>query len=157
MKTFVLNLLLALAWVSLTGQFVSANFLIGFILGYAILVLDQSVAGPSGYFSKAPKLLGLVSFFAWELIKANLRVAYDVVSPWQHMKPGVVAIPLDVESEAEITLLANLITLTPGTLSLDVSSDRKVLYVHSMYIDDIGEFRRQIKEGFEKRVQEVFR
>ena len=157
MTTFLLNLLLALAWVSLTGQFVVSNFLVGFGLGYLLLWLDQSVSKPSGYFFKVPKVLGLLSFFVWELIKANLRVAYDVVSPWQRMRPGVVAVPLDVKSEPEITLLANLITLTPGTLSLDVSTDRKVLYVHSMYIDDVNEFKRQIKDGFERRVQEVFR
>lgn len=156
MTTFLLNLLLALAWVALTGEFVLSNFLVGFGLGYVILWLDQSFAGTSGYFSKVPKVIGLIRFFAWELVKANLRVAYDVVSPRQRMRPGVVAIPLDVKSDPEITLLANLITLTPGTLSLDVSTDRQVLYVHSMYIGDVGEFSRQIKEGFERRVREVF-
>jgi multicomponent Na+:H+ antiporter subunit E len=75
------------------------------------------------------------------------------------MRPGVVAIPLDVQTDAEITLLANLITLTPGTLSLDVSTDRRVLYIHVMYIDndDVEAVRRKIKEGFERRVLEVLR
>lgn len=157
MKTLVLNLLLALAWMSLTGQFVFSNFLVGFALGYLLLWLDQRAGEPSGYFFKVPRVLGLLAFFLWELIKANLKVAYDVVSPRQHMRPGVVAVPLDVQSDSEITLLANLITLTPGTLSLDVSADRKVLYVHAMYLGDVDVFVRQIKEGFEKRVQEVFR
>jgi multicomponent Na+:H+ antiporter subunit E len=159
MKTFLLNLLLALAWVFLTGQFTLANFVIGFAAGYFILWLARERAEPeaAAYFYKAPKTLGLLAFFTWELIKANLRVAYDVISPRQHMRPGVVAIPLDVQSDLEITLLANLITLTPGTLSLDVSTDRAVLYVHSMYIDDVADFRRHIKEGFERRIWEVFR
>jgi multicomponent Na+:H+ antiporter subunit E len=71
----------------------------------------------------------------------------------------VVAIPLDAKSDIEITLLANLITLTPGTLSLDVSSDRSVLYIHVMYVDndDLDEVRRKIKSGFERRVLEVLR
>ena len=73
------------------------------------------------------------------------------------MRPGVVAIPLDAETDAEITLLANLITLTPGTLSLDVSDDRRVLYIHAMYVDDVEELRRSIKDGFEKRVMELLR
>jgi multicomponent Na+:H+ antiporter subunit E len=75
------------------------------------------------------------------------------------MRPGVVAIPLDARTDAEITLLANLITLTPGTLSLDVSSDRRMLYIHVMYIDndDLEEVRRKIKAGFERRVLEVLR
>jgi multicomponent Na+:H+ antiporter subunit E len=75
------------------------------------------------------------------------------------MRPGIIAIPLDARTDLEITLLANLITLTPGTLSLDVSADRRVLYVHVMYIDndDIEAVRRSIKDGFERRVLEVLR
>jgi multicomponent Na+:H+ antiporter subunit E len=93
------------------------------------------------------------------LVLANLRVAYDVLTPGYRMRPGVIAIPLDARTDAEITLLANLITLTPGTLSLDVSSDRSVLYIHIMYIDndDLAEVRRRIKTGFERRVLEVLR
>lgn len=157
MKTLLLNLLLAIAWVALTGQFLISNFVIGFAVAYLILWLAQVEADPSDYFARVPKMVALLSFFLWELIKANLRVAYDVVSPSWHMRPGVVAIPLELNSDLEITLLANLITLTPGTLSLDVSTDREVLYVHSMYIDDVDEFRRHIKDGFERRVREVFR
>jgi multicomponent Na+:H+ antiporter subunit E len=70
-------------------------------------------------------------------------------------RPGIVAIPLDVEGDAAIVLLANLITLTPGAFSLDVSGDRRVLFIHTLYADDA--FRREIKEGFERRVIEVLR
>jgi multicomponent Na+:H+ antiporter subunit E len=73
------------------------------------------------------------------------------------MRPGIVAIPLDLEGDAAITLLANLVTLTPGALSLDVSPDRTVLYVHTMYMDDAETFRREIKQGFERRVKELLR
>jgi len=73
------------------------------------------------------------------------------------MRPGILAVPLDAQSDAEITLLANLLTLTPGTLSLDVSPDRRFLYVHIMYITDADATRRRIKDGFERRVLEVLR
>lgn len=73
--------------------------------------------------------------------------------------PGVVAIPLDARTDAEIALLANLITLTPGSVALDLSEDRRVLYVHAMYIDggDVEAYRRSIKEGLERRVLELLR
>jgi multicomponent Na+:H+ antiporter subunit E len=73
--------------------------------------------------------------------------------------PGVVAIPLDARTDAEIALLANLITLTPGSVTLDVSEDRSVLYVHAMYIDggDVEAYRRSVKEGLERRVLELLR
>jgi multicomponent Na+:H+ antiporter subunit E len=152
---FLLNILLALAWVALTGQFSPTNFIIGFSLGYVLLWLGQQATGPSTYFKKVRQVIGFTFFFLWELIKANLRVAYDVVTPRHYMRPGVVAVPLDLETDAEISLLANLITLTPGTLSLDVSPDRRTLYVHAMHIEDFDQFRQDIKTGFERRVQEV--
>jgi multicomponent Na+:H+ antiporter subunit E len=71
------------------------------------------------------------------------------------MTPAIVAIPLDIDSDGEITLLANMITLTPGTLSLDVSDDRRFLYVHGMHIKDIEAFKQEIKGGFEVIVREV--
>ena len=70
---------------------------------------------------------------------------------------AIVAVPLDVETDGEITLLANLISLTPGSLCLDVSEDRKTLYVHVMFLDDVEECRRELKEGFERRVLELLR
>ncbi len=157
MKTFLFNLLLALAWTAITGYFYPGNFIFGFILAFMILRSVQERGASSRYFQKVASVTRFIGFFAKELIKANLRVAYDVMTPKHHMRPGVVAIPLDVRTDAEITLLANLITLTPGTLSLDVSSDRKTLYIHAMYIKDTEETRRSVKEGFERRVMEIFR
>ncbi len=152
----LLNILLALAWLALTGQFTPTNLVIGLGLGYVLLWLTrQTTQRPSNYFNKVQQVVGFILFFLWELILANLRVTYDILTPRHHMRPGVVAIPLDIESDAAITLLANLITLTPGSLSLDVSSDRRTLYVHAMHIDNVEQFRREIKEGFEQRVQEV--
>lgn len=155
MRLFLLNVLLALAWGALQGEFSVANLLVGFAVGYAALALVRTAHGGTTYFSRVPKLIGFAGFFLWELVLSNLRVAYDVMSPRFHMRPGVIAIPLDVKSEVQIVTLANLITLTPGTLSLDVSADRKVLYIHAMYVDDVEAVRRRIKDGLERRVLEV--
>jgi multicomponent Na+:H+ antiporter subunit E len=101
--------------------------------------------------------VSLFFYFLYELVKANLEVAYDVATPKFYMKPGIIGVPLDAKTDLEITLLANMITLTPGTLSLDVSEDRKILYVHAMYITDRESFIRSIKDGFEKRLLEITR
>jgi multicomponent Na+:H+ antiporter subunit E len=81
------------------------------------------------------------------------------LAPESYVCPGVVAIPLDATTDVEIALLANLITLTPGSVTLDLSEDRRVLYVHAMYIDggDVEAYRRSIKEGLERRVLELLR
>ncbi len=161
MSAFLWNLLLAIIWVALTEQFTPGNLVVGFGLGYLILAFAQLIMGKekgkSNYVSKVRQVFGFALYFLWELVLANLRVAYDVVTPTHHMRPGVIAIPLDAQTDAEITALANFITLTPGTLSLDVSEDRKVLYIHAMYIHDREALRREIKSGLERRVLEVMR
>lgn len=154
---FLWNILLALAWASLNGRFDPNTLAVGFALGYLLLWVSQRAVGSSGYFRTVSQLASFVVFYVWKLILANLRVAYDVLTPRHHMRPGVVAVPLDARTDTEITMLANLMTLTPGTLSLDVSGDRRVLYLHAMYIDDVEALRREIKEGYERRVLEVLR
>jgi len=154
----LLNILLALAWVALTGQFTPLNLAFGFALGYVMLWIAQRTGKPHGYFTRVWQVLGFIAFFLWEMVKANLQVTYHILAPRGKMRPAVIAVPLDVRTDVEIALLANLITLTPGTLSLDVSADRRVIYIHSITLgDETDQFRRQIKEGFERRVLEVLR
>jgi len=155
MNTLLLNTLLALAWVALTGTFTPANLLFGFVLGYGLLAVSQRLMAPSRYFSTVPKVVSFTLFFVVDLIQANVRMALTVLSPRLRPRPAVVAIPLDVRSDAAISLLANLITLTPGTLYLDVSADRRVMYVHTIHVDDLERFRQEIKSGFERRVKEL--
>ncbi|SIS88219.1 Na+/H+ antiporter subunit E [Belliella pelovolcani] len=154
---FLSNLLLSLIWVAITGAFTVENFVFGFALSFFLLWITATDRRDNKYFNRIPKLIGFVFFFLYELIKANIEVAYDVITPRHYMEPGIVKIPLDAKSDLEITLLANLITLTPGTLSLDVSDDRKVLYVHAMYVKDREEFVANIKNGFERRLLEITR
>ncbi|MCU0671145.1 MAG: Na+/H+ antiporter subunit E [Myxococcota bacterium] len=80
-----------------------------------------------------------------------------MLTPTHHSRPGVIGVPLEAETPLEITTVANLITLTPGTLTLDVSDDRRTLWVHAMFIDDADALRRALKEGMERRVLEVYR
>jgi multicomponent Na+:H+ antiporter subunit E len=157
MRAFMGNLALALTWAALTGTITGGDLAVGFLIGYMTLWFAQPVVGRSNYFRKVRQVSGFLLFFVAEVVKANLRVAYDVVTPTYYMRPGVLAVPLEAKTDEEITALANLITLTPGTLSLDVSSDRKVLYIHAMFMDDPDEVRREIKEGFERRLLEVLR
>ena len=87
-----------------------------------------------------------------------VRVAFVVLHPnlKSVLKPAIVAVPLTVKSDAEITLLANLITLTPGTLSIDVSEDRRLLYVHVLHLADRQALIADIAGGFERKIAEVF-
>lgn len=157
MIAFVWNLLLALMWVILTGNFDGINLLFGFFIGYLILgVMQRQVPVLRGYTKRLPKLFAFVLYFIKELILANLTVAVDIITPMWRMKPGVIAFPLEAKSEVEITLLANFISMTPGTLILDVSDDRRVLYIHAMFLGDEEKLRKSIKH-LERRVLKVLR
>lgn len=154
---FFFNIFLALVWALANGRISLSSLLVGFVLGYGILWFSQPFMGPSRYFQRLPVGLRFFGYFLWQLLLSNLRVAYDVITPHLYMRPGIVAVPLDAKTDLEITLLANLITLTPGTLSLDVSKDRRTLYVHAMFVDSPDKVRDNIKNGFERRLLELIR
>jgi multicomponent Na+:H+ antiporter subunit E len=151
------NMLLALAWAALQAEFSLASVITGYVLGYVILLglVRGGVVGKSPYIGKVHRVGGLAAFFLWELVRANLRLAFDVATPRYHMKPGILAVPLDATRDSEILLLAMLINLTPGSVALDVSPDRTVMYVHVMYIGTPDAARDEIKNGFERRVLDV--
>lgn len=155
MNTLLLNVALALVWAAARGDFHPSNLIVGFALGFGIIYFYQRVTGDVEYTHRFWKVFTFFLFFIRELFVANLRVAHDVVTPRHDMRPGIIAIPLSVKTDLQITLLANLISLTPGTLSLDISDDRRVLYIHAMYVDDPDSLRHEIKAGFERRVLEV--
>jgi multicomponent Na+:H+ antiporter subunit E len=154
-QKLLLNFLLAIVWAALTGALSPQNFLIGFILGYGIIFLFQPLLGADQYGSRIVYWFGFLLWFVKELFVSSIRVAIDVLTPVHRMNPGVIAVPLDVSTDAEITFLANTISLTPGTLSLDVSQDRKTLYIHAMYIrgGDIEAEKLAIKRDVERRVR----
>ena len=154
---FSLNLVLALVWTAMTGRFDVANLALGFAFGYVVLFLLQRVIGRSRYFSKSLALVRFVLFYALDVVRSNVRVALDVVTPASRAHPGIVAVPLDARTALEITVLANLITMTPGSLAVDVSDDRSVIYVHSMFAEDPDELVRVVKDDLERRVLELLR
>lgn len=147
---------LVFAWVAVTGEASVANLLEGAVLAGLLVLLLRVPVRRRLRLEKLPKALGLLGYFLKEILVSNAAVARILLSPVSSLTPGIVAVPLDLKSDAGITVLANLVTLTPGTLSLDVSPDRTTLYVHAIHVEDPDAFRREVKEGFERRVKEVF-
>ena len=150
------SILLALAWAALQGAITPGNLLVGYLVGYAILaLLARGGVMPSTLVSRTTHAFGLAAFFSWELVVANFRVAGDVLRG-HRIEPAVVAIPLDITSDGEILLLSMLINITPGSVTIDLSDDRRTLYVHVMHMKSPAETRREIKDGFERRVTLLF-
>ncbi|VAW14997.1 Na(+) H(+) antiporter subunit E [hydrothermal vent metagenome] len=158
MNFAALTLVLAFVWASVTGNFSLLNLLLGAgVSVVALWIIREHVTTPS-YFKKIGRASSLAILFLYELALSSLRVAVLVVSPnlKAKLKPGIIAFPLTVKSDVQITLLANLITLTPGTLSIDVSEDRKFLYVHAIAVPSKQGLIKDIASGFEAKIIEVF-
>ena len=101
--------------------------------------------------------LSLIALFVKELILSALKVAWLAVQPRINIRPAIIAYPLTVTTDAQITLLANMITLTPGTLSVDVSADRRTLYIHAIDIASKEALIGDIAGGFETKILQVLR
>ncbi|MCM3716912.1 Na+/H+ antiporter subunit E [Fictibacillus phosphorivorans] len=153
----ILNLLIAVIWMFLSESYSFASFVVGFVLGAALLYLLNRFI-PDSYYFKQVKAIGyLILLFLKELILANVDVLKWVYKPKLDFQPGIIALPIDVKRNWEITLLANLITLTPGTLSVDVSRDQRYIYIHAIDLPDVNETIVGIKDTFEKAIREVTR
>ncbi len=156
MILYAINLLMAIVWAAITGSASLHNLIFGFVLSTLALGLIREQINGTGYIRRIIRIASLAWLFFVELAKSAWKVALMVVSPRLDIKPGIFAFPLTVTRDFEITLLANLITLTPGTLSVDVSDDKKTLYVHAIDCADPDGARRDIAEGFERKIREAF-
>jgi multicomponent Na+:H+ antiporter subunit E len=153
MNNFAANILFAVMWALFFGGFTWLTVLSGLVIGYGILWLLEPLMGArSRYFLRVWYWIKLIVLFLYELVVSSLQVVWDVVTPQHLANPAIIDMPLDVKSDLGLLLVTNLISLTPGTLSIDVSEDRKTLRVHAMFADDPEAVTIQLKSGMEKWV-----
>ncbi len=165
---------LALLWAALNASFSVPNLILGTVMALvSIFVIGGNII--TGHSAQLFRILyrplaflRLVLVFVRELLKAALQISVMMLTPksrWQY-HPGILAVPLDAKSDFSITTFANLITLVPGTLAIDVSEDKQTLYMHVLdatdpldqQIDDIdlGKQRIAVKQDFETNVIRAF-
>lgn len=155
----IISLILAVVFFYITPYEGSANRYI--FVGTIIFTLTWPLSYffAKNYFRKLPSLMNLIVYFTKELLVANFRVAFDVVTPITYMRPCIVALPLEAKTDIEITILACMISLTPGTLSLSLSEDKTILFVHAITFKkmDPEAIKKELKEGFEKKLLKITR
>lgn len=151
------NIALAVLWMSLQGEFSSTNLIVGFILGYLVILACRPALPRSSYTRKVWQTIKLIAYLLRDMLVANAQIAWRVLKPRLDIQPAMIAVPLRARTDLEITLLADLITLTPGTLSIDLSPDHATLYVHVMDLRDPEQFVQKRVRGLEQRVLEVLR
>lgn len=151
----LLNVIVACVWVVWRNSFTLLDFTIGFVVGFVIIVLTQQVQGQRRYGRQTARILELLGYTLTEMLKANFVLLWLIITPQPTARPGIVAIPLSLQSDAAITLLAYLVTFIPSMLTLDISTDKRTLYLHALHVPDVKKFRRDFKRDMESRVAEV--
>ncbi|WLV23635.1 Na+/H+ antiporter subunit E [Aciduricibacillus chroicocephali] len=155
----IIHLIIAFMWMLLNESYTGSSFIAGYLIGAVLLFLMRRFLPGSFYLRRLFMVLGLIILFIKELILSNIDIVKLVYKPRLKGKvePGIFAYPTELKKEWEIALLANLITLTPGTLSVALSDDHSIIYIHAMHIDTEEEAIQSIKNTFEKAILEVTR
>lgn len=153
----LLTILLAVVWILLQNQFTAGMAVFGLILG---IIFTKVTAiwwpeRPGGI--HIGRMISYALIVMWDIIVANIQVAWVVLTvPNNKLKPAWIVVPLDLVQPEAITVLAGTITLTPGTLSADLSDEGHSLLVHALHTDDPDGVRDDIKERYEARLKEIF-
>lgn len=155
MSIFALNLVLMLTWVIIKADWSGINFIQGYVIGWLVLSLTNPILGGKKYFMKPFDVIGLMIYFIFELCVSSLKVLWDILTPEHKSRPGVIKVPLTVHTDTQILLFSNLLSLTPGTLTVDISPDRKYFYVHVMFLENEQELINSIKKNLEQRILKV--
>ncbi len=151
---FLANILLSLIWAFISGTLSFANILLGFIIGYFILYII--FGKESNYFKKIIYIILFGLRFLWLLFLSNIEVAIEVLRIHPKSAPGIIAYPLHSTNPLEITLFANFISLTPGTLSVDISEDNKTLYIHALFAHNPEKLKKDIEKQLELPLNNIF-
>jgi len=153
----LLTLILAIVWLLLQNKITAGMAVFGLILGI-LIPWGTSIwwpDRPKGF--RMGKMTAYSFLVIWDIIVANIQVAWIVLSvPNSKLKPAWIVVPLELKEPEAITMLAGTITLTPGTVSADLSDEGHSLLVHVLHTDDADAVRDEIKDRYERRLLEIF-
>lgn len=147
---------LAAVWLLLNNSLAPGHVVLGLLLGWAIPWFTLRFWPERVRIRRPLKLLRFVAVVLYDIVVANLIVARRILGRPEHLRPAFVSLPLDLTSDLAISLLANTISLTPGTVSARLSPDRRSLLVHGLHVPDAGELVATIKARYEAPLKEVF-
>lgn len=151
-----MSLLLWVVWLLLVNRITVDHVLLGGLLAWLIPQVTRFFWPAVPRLRRFHRFLVFLAVVHWDILVANVTVARLILGPPSKLRPAFVELPLDLDSDFAITVLANTISLTPGTVSADVSEDRKTLLVHVLDVDDEQALIRHIKHRYERPLKEVF-
>lgn len=152
----LLSLVLLGVWLLLNNTVAAGHIVLGGILALVIPMLTTPLQKPHPTLHKPLLAVKYLLVLMWDIILSNIEVAIQVLGPLRKLTPGFIAVPLDMTADLPITLLASSISLTPGTVSVEVSKDHRWLYVHVLNLTDEAGTIESIKQRYEKPLKEIF-
>lgn len=153
----LLNLLIAMTWMLLHDSWNMLTFVIGFILGAFIIFAMRRFFPTPFYGLKLWSILKLLGLFCSELLVSSVVVIGQIIRPRLNIRPGIFRMKTRMRNEWELTMLANLMTLTPGSVILEIAPDEGILYVHAMDVPSMKKGILRTKDRFENVIIEVMR
>ncbi|WP_144513935.1 Na+/H+ antiporter subunit E [Bacillus sp. FJAT-22090] len=153
----LLNVVIAVTWMFLAVSFKPTTFIVGYLLGLVMIWMLRKSFSSRFYMDRVWAFIKLTILFLKELTLSNISVLLLIIKPKMPIRPAIFAMPTVLEKDWEITLLSSLITLTPGTIVIDISDDNKTLYIHSIDFDNADDAINSIRDTFEKAILEVSR
>lgn len=153
----LLNVVLAFLWMFIKVSYDPISFIKGYIFGLIVIFVLRRYFHSRFYLFRLWSFIMLIFIFIKELILSNIAIVKIVLKPKLDMRPAIFAMNTTLTKDWQITLLSSLITLTPGTLVIDVSEDNKILFIHAMNIGEVEDEINSIKNSFEKAILEVSR
>lgn len=152
----VQSLLLFVVWLLLNNSLSPGHILLGAILAFVIPWLVRPLQSIRPNIGSSWKVMRYIVLVLFDIITANFEVAWRVIRSPKRLRPGMVAVPLDLKSPLPITVLASTISLTPGTVTAELSDDHRWLFVHVLDLDDETALVQQIKQRYEAPLKEIF-
>lgn len=153
----LLNLVIACLWMSFHNSWTISTLIIGYVMGLILMFALRRFINQEFYFRRVIAIFKLMLLFLKELVLSSVFVLKEIVRPNSKIKPGIIAVPTHLKTDWELTVFSLLISLTPGTLTMEISEERDILFVHTMDIVDTEAVIKQIKNTFEKAIMEVTR
>lgn len=155
MGQFLANVAIALIWAFLNNSYSAATLLSGYIVGMLLIFFFGRTQDKHFYMVKVWRIVKLFFIFMRELIIACCQVLVLVIGGTKKINPGIIEYRTELCTPMQITMLANMITLTPGTLTMEISADNKLLFIHVLKLDNANAIRDGIKRNFEDNIKGV--
>ena len=150
------SLLLFVVWLLLNNSISAGHIVLATFFAITIPWLVTGMRDEHPKILKPWLAIRYVLMVMKDILTANVEVALLIVGPVKTLKPGFVAIPIEVDSDLGITILASTVSLTPGTVSAEVSKDRAWLYVHFLHLENEAELIESVKQRYERPIKEIF-